>query len=81
MRQTIGLYKDFWHLDSCGQGIARTMWRRMIKLSIYTSYGKRMKPFYFQGQRSNFKVSGPLQRFWHLDLYGHDIARTMQYLC
>ena len=61
--------------------IARTMWPRMIKLSIYTSYGKRKEPIHFQGQRSHFKVSGPLQRFWYLDLCGQDIARTMQSLC
>ena len=60
--RSLGLYKDFWHLDPCWQDIARTMWARIIKLSIYTSYGKRKKPIYFQGQRSNFKVTGPLQR-------------------
>ena len=46
--------------NSCGQDIARTMWPRMLKLSVYTLYGKRKKSIYFQGQRSNLKVTEPL---------------------
>ena len=60
--RSLGLYKEFWHLDPCGQDIARTIQTRMLKLSVYTLYGQRKKPIYFQGQRSNFKVTGPLQR-------------------
>ena len=60
--RSLGLYKEFWHLDPCGQDIARTIWSRMLKLSVYTLDGQRKKPIYFQGQRSNFKVTGPLQR-------------------
>ena len=60
--RSLSLYKEFWHLDPCGQDIARTIWPRMLKLSIYTLYGKRKKPINFQGQRSNFKVTEPLQR-------------------
>ena len=48
--------------NPCGQDIARTIWPRMLKLSVYSLCGHRMKPIYFQGQRSNFKVTGPLQR-------------------
>ena len=48
--------------NPCGQDIARTIWPWMLKLSVYTSYGQRKKPIYIQGQRSNFKVTGPLQR-------------------
>ena len=48
--------------NPCGQDIARTIWPRMLKLSVYTLYGQSKKPIYFQGQRSNFKVTGPLQR-------------------
>ena len=58
--RSLGLYKEFWHLDPCGQVIARTIWPRMLKLSVYTLYGQSKKPVYFQ--RSNFKVTGPLQR-------------------
>ena len=47
--------------NPCGQDIARTVWARMLKLSVYTLYGQSKKPIYFQGQRSNFKVTGPLQ--------------------
>ena len=59
--RSLGLYKEFWHLDPCGQVIARTIWPRMLKLSVYTLYGQRKKPINFQGQRSHFKVTGPLQ--------------------
>ena len=48
--------------NPCGQDIARTIWPRMLKLSVYTLYRHSKKPIYFQGQRSNFKVTGPLQR-------------------
>ena len=47
--------------NPCGQDIARTIRPRMLKLSVYTLYGQRKKPIYFQGQRSHFKVTGPLQ--------------------
>ena len=60
--RSLGHYKEFWHLDPCGQDIARTIQPRLLKLSMYTKYGKRKKPIHFQGQRSNFKVTGPLQR-------------------
>ena len=60
--RSLGLYKEFLNLDHCGQYIARTIWPRMLKLSVYTFYGQRKKPINFQGQRSNFKVTGPLQR-------------------
>ena len=60
--RSLGLYKEFWHLYPCGQVIARTIWPRMLKLSVYTLYGQRKKPINFQGQRSNFKVTESLQR-------------------
>ena len=69
--RSLGLYKEFWHLDHCGQDMARTMWPRMLKLSVYTLYGQSKKPIYFQGQRSNLE-------FWHLDTCGQDITRTIQ---
>ena len=60
--RSLVLYKEFWHLDPCGQDIARTIWPRMLELSVYTLYGQRKRHINFQGQRSNFKVTGPLQR-------------------
>ena len=60
--RSLSLYKEFWHLDPCGQDIARTILPRLLKLCVYSLYGQRKKPIYFQGQRSNFKVTGPLQR-------------------
>ena len=76
--RSLGLYKDFWHLDLCGQDIARTMWPRMIKLSIYTSYGNRKRPIYFQGQISR---SVDLHKDSGTWICGQDIARSMQSLC
>ena len=64
--RSLGLYKEFWHMDPCVQDIARTMQSRLLKLSMYTSYGKRKQPIGFQGQRSNFKVTGPLLRIMSL---------------
>ena len=60
--RSLGLYKEFWHLDPCGQDIARTIQPRLLKLSMYTLYGQRKKPIYFQGQRSHFKVTRWLPR-------------------
>ena len=57
--RSLGLYKEFWHLDPCGQDIARTIQPRMLKFNVYTLYGKRKKPINFQGQISR---SQPLQR-------------------
>ena len=37
--------------NPCGQDIARTMWPRMLNLSVYT--------LHCQISRSNFKVTGP----------------------
>ena len=39
----------------------------VIKLSVYTTYGKRKKPICFQGQRLNFKVTGPLYKILALE--------------
>ena len=76
--RSLGLYKEFWHMDPCGQDIARTIRPGMLKLSVYTLYGQRKKPIYFQGQRSHFKVTGLYKEFWHLGPCGQDIARTIQ---
>ena len=66
--RSLGLFKEFWHLDPCEQDIARTIWPGMLKLSVY--------PIYFQGQIS--RSLGLYKEFWHLDPCGQDIARTIQ---
>ena len=48
--------------NPCGQDIGRTIWPRMLKLSVYTLYGQSKKAIHLQGQKLNFKVTGPLQR-------------------
>ena len=60
--RSLDLYKEFWHLDPCGQDITITVQFRLLKLNMYTLYGKRKKSIYFQVQRSIFKVIGPLLR-------------------
>ena len=75
--RSLGLYKEFWHLDPCGQNIARTIWPRKLELSVYTLYGQRKKPINFQGQRSVSRSLGLYKEFWHLDPCGQDIARTI----
>ena len=44
--------------NPCGQDIARTIWPRMLKLSVYSLYGQRKKPIYFQGHWAFRKNSG-----------------------
>ena len=44
--RSLGLYEEYWHLDPCGQDIARTIQSRLLKLSMYTSYRKRKKPIF-----------------------------------
>ena len=53
--RSLGLYKEFWHLDPCEQDIARTIWPRMLKRRVYTLYGQRKKPIF---SRSNVKFQG-----------------------
>ena len=61
--------------NSCGQDIARAIWPRMLKLSVYTLYGQSKTPIYFQGQI--IRSLGLYKEFWHLDPCGQDIARTI----
>ena len=60
--RSLGLYKEFWHLDPCGQDIARTIWPRVLKLSVYTLYRQGKKPIFFnvkgQGHWAFTKNSG-----------------------
>ena len=41
--KSLGLYKIFWHLDPCGQDIARTMQSKLLKPSIYTLFIFKVK--------------------------------------
>ena len=60
---------SFFH-NFCRQYIARHMWPRMLKLTVYTSYGKK-KYIYFQGHWAFIKNSGT----WIL------VRRIKQELC
>ena len=73
--RSLGLYKEFWHLDPCGQDIARTIQPRLLKLSVYTLYGKRKKPLIIFKVKGHLSMSpGLYKEFWHLDPCGQDIA-------
>ena len=74
--RSLGLYKEFWHFYPCGQDIARTMQSRLLKLSMFTSYGKRKNHMYFKGQIS--RSLGLNREFWQFDPCGQDIARTIR---
>ena len=69
--RSLGLYKEFWHLYPCGQDIARTMWPKMIKLIMYTSYGMKKSKVAVQGHWAFIKNSGT----WIL------VGRIYQELC
>ena len=75
--RSLGLYKEFWHLDPCGQDIARTIWPRMLKLSVYTLDRVRSL-FIFKVKGQILRSLGLYKEFWHLDPCGQDIARTIQ---
>ena len=77
--RSLGLYKEFWHLDPCGQDVARTSWPRMLKLSVcilYMDRGRSLSIFKVKGQI--LRSLGLYKEFWHLDPCGQDIARTIQ---
>ena len=75
--RSLGLYKEFWHLDPCGQDIARTIWPRVLKLSVYTLYGQRKKPIFFKVNGQISRSLGLYKEFCHLDPFWQDIARTI----
>ena len=53
--RSLGLYKEFWHLDPYGLDIARTIQPRLLKLSMYT-YMERVRSLLV------FKVKGHISR-------------------
>ena len=66
--RSLDLYKEFWHLDPCGQDIARTIQPRMLKLSVcilYMDRGRSLLIFKVKGHIS--RSLGLYKEFWHLD--------------
>ena len=65
--------------NHCGQDIARNIWPRMLKLSVYTLYGQRKKPLYIIKVKGQISRSlGLYKEFWHSDPCGQDIAIAIQ---
>ena len=50
------------------------MWPMLLKIRMYTSYGKRKKPIYFHTMIGH-SIS---KEFRYLDPCGHNMARIMQ---
>ena len=76
--RSLGLYKEFWHLDPCGQDIARTIQPRMLKL-VCILYIDRVRSLFICKVKGQILMSlGLYKEFWHLDPCGQDIARTIQ---
>ena len=75
--RSLGLYKEFRHLDPCEQDIARTIQSRLLKLCILNmERGRSLLIFKVNGHIS--RSLGLYKEFWHLDPCEQDIARTIQ---
>ena len=75
--RSLGLYKDFWHLDPCGEDIARTIWPRMLKLVCILNMDRGRSLLIFKVKGHISRSLGLYKEFWHLDPCGQDIARTI----
>ena len=74
--RSLGLYKEFWHLDHCGQDIARTIQSRLLKLSMQLNM-KRGRSLFISKVKGQISRSMDLYKeFWYLDPCGQDIARN-----
>ena len=69
--RSLGLYKEFLHLDSCEQDIAIIIQCRLL----YMDRGRSLFIFKVKDQIS--RSLGLYKEFWHLDPCGQDIARTI----
>ena len=76
--RSLGLYKEFWHLDPCGQDIARTIQPRLLKLSMQLNMERGRSLFIFKVKGQISRSMGLYKEFWYLDPCGQDIARTIQ---
>ena len=58
--RSLGLYKEFWHLDPYGLDIARTIQPRLLKLSMYINMerGRSLLIFKVKGH-----ISGSLDGY------------------
>ena len=77
--RSLGLYKEFWHLDPCGQDMARTIQPRMLKLTVCILYMDRGRSLLIFKVKVHISRSlGLHKEFWHLGPCEQDIARTIQ---
>ena len=75
--RSLGLYKEFWHLDPCEQDITRTIQSRLLKLCILNmERGRSLLICKVNGHIS--RSLGLYKEYWHLDPCEQDIARTIQ---
>ena len=76
--RSLGLYKEFFRFDSCGQGVGRNMQLRLFILSMYTSYGK---PIHFQIHGHSSRSLDLYKKFRHLEHCELDTPKIMHSPC
>ena len=76
LSRSLGLYEEFWHLDPCGQDIAKTTSLGCSNL-VCILHMEKGRHLFFKGQRSK-SLGLNYNEFQHLDPCGQDKARTMQ---
>ena len=76
--RSLSLYKEFWHLDPCGQDIARTKQSRLLKLSMQLNMERGRSLYIFKVKCQISRSMSLYKEFWYLDPCGQDIARTIQ---
>ena len=75
--RSLGLYKEFWHLDPCGQDIARNIHSRLLKLSMQLDMKRGRSLFIFKVKGQISRSMGLYKEFCYLDPCGQDIARNI----
>ena len=76
--RSLGLYREFWHLDTCGQDIAKIIQSRLLKVSMQLNMERGRSLFIFKVKGQISRSMGLYKEFWYLDPCGQDIARTIQ---
>ena len=62
VRQALATFVRSVVYNSCWQAIVKTMWPRMLKLSVYICMERGRSLYIFKVKGQIFKVIGPLQR-------------------
>ena len=63
--RSLGLYKEFWNLDPCGQDIARTIQPRLLKHSMQPNMERGRSLFVFKVKGQISRTMGLYKEFWY----------------